>query len=130
MGGASAHLPLAADVTQAGAVAAAGPDNVRKPPETPHPGEWRRVLDVNVTGYVLCTGAVGSRTIGRGSGCVINAASIMGARGSVASGESDSHVILHLGLFLTPTSVPRPLPRAEAQSRGCVPGTSTGYAIR
>lgn len=92
-------LPLAADVTHAGAVAAAvdrtlgelgridvlvnnAAVNVRKPPEALEPDEWRRVIDVNVTGYFLCARAVGPHMIGRGSGCVINVASIMGFRGS------------------------------------------------
>jgi NAD(P)-dependent dehydrogenase (short-subunit alcohol dehydrogenase family) len=59
--------------------------NVRKRPEELALAEWRRVLDVNVTGYFLCARAAGRVMLARGAGRVINVASIMGFRGSAVT---------------------------------------------
>lgn len=42
------------------------------------PEDWRRVLDVNLTGVFLCAQAVGRHMIERRSGCIINIASMSG----------------------------------------------------
>jgi NAD(P)-dependent dehydrogenase (short-subunit alcohol dehydrogenase family) len=56
--------------------------NIRKEPQELTPADWQAVMDVNVTGYFLCARAVGPAMIARGSGRIINVASIMGFRGS------------------------------------------------
>ena len=45
-------------------------------------GKWREVIDVNLTGTFLFTQAVGRHMIERGSGSIINVASISGLIGS------------------------------------------------
>lgn len=44
--------------------------------------EWRRVLDVNLTGTFLCCQAVGRGMVARGRGAIINVASVVGLYGS------------------------------------------------
>src|SRR5207302_195917 len=42
--------------------------------------EWKRVLDVNVSGYFLCAQAAGKRMIARGQGgAIVNLSSIAGS---------------------------------------------------
>ena len=59
--------------------------NIRKEPEDLTPADWHAVMDVNLNGYFLCARAVGPGMIARGSGRIINVASIMGFRGSPIS---------------------------------------------
>ena len=59
--------------------------NMRKPAHELTPADWAAVMDVNLTGYFLCARAVGPGMIERGSGGIINVASIMGHRGSPIS---------------------------------------------
>jgi NAD(P)-dependent dehydrogenase (short-subunit alcohol dehydrogenase family) len=59
--------------------------NIRKPPEQLTLADWTSVIEVNLTGYFLCARAVGKGMIARGSGRIINVASIMGYRGSPIS---------------------------------------------
>lgn len=54
----------------------------RRPTEDLSLEDWQRVFDVNVTGMFLCAQAVGRHMIGRGSGRIINVASIMGFVGN------------------------------------------------
>lgn len=44
--------------------------------------EWRRVLDINLTGTFLCCQAVGRRMVDRGRGAIINVASVVGLYGT------------------------------------------------
>ena len=60
--------------------------------------EWRRVLDVNLTGPFLCTQACAPVMVGGGGGSVVNIASISGMRAStlrVAYGTSKAG-LMHL----------------------------------
>jgi 3-oxoacyl-[acyl-carrier protein] reductase len=50
------------------------------------PGDWRRVVDVNLTGPFLCVRAVLPYMIGRRSGKIINISSIGGRRGARGRG--------------------------------------------
>lgn len=43
--------------------------------------EWRRVIDVNLTGTFLCAQAAARRMVEQGSGSIVNVASITGLRG-------------------------------------------------
>ncbi len=45
--------------------------------------EWRRVLDVNLTGTFLCCGAIAPHMIERGSGKIVNFASGRGVAGAI-----------------------------------------------
>jgi gluconate 5-dehydrogenase/2-deoxy-D-gluconate 3-dehydrogenase len=56
--------------------------NIRKEAQNLTPDDWKTVMDVNVAGYFLCARAVGPGMIARGSGRIINVASILGFRGS------------------------------------------------
>ena len=56
--------------------------NIRKPPHELTLTDWATVMDVNLTGYFLCSRAVGPGMIARRSGRIINVASIMGYRGN------------------------------------------------
>jgi NAD(P)-dependent dehydrogenase (short-subunit alcohol dehydrogenase family) len=49
--------------------------------------EWRRVIDVNLTGVYLACRAAGEVMLARGSGRIINVASILGERG-LANGSA------------------------------------------
>ncbi|KOF54413.1 short-chain dehydrogenase [Achromobacter sp. DMS1] len=40
--------------------------------------EWRRAVDINLTGVFLCAQAAGRRMVPRGEGCIINLASMYG----------------------------------------------------
>jgi len=40
--------------------------------------EWRRAVDINLTGVFLCAQAAGRRMVPRGAGCIINLASMYG----------------------------------------------------
>ena len=60
--------------------------------------EWRKVLGTNLDGTFLCTQAFGALMAGRGSGAIVNIASISGLRAStlrVAYGTSKA-AIIHL----------------------------------
>ncbi len=52
------------------------------PPESMPLDKWRAVLDVNATGLFIVTQVVGRHMLERGSGRIINVASIVGLRGS------------------------------------------------
>lgn len=70
--------------------------NVRKTVVELAEEEWDRVLDTNLKGYFLVGRAVGKHMISRGSGKVINVASILGAVGlpnQVAYASSKGGVI-------------------------------------
>ncbi len=74
-----------------GVTAAAGPIDVlvasagiglRRPAVSLTPGDWQRVIDVNLTGCWYCNQAVGRRMIERGSGgSIINIGSVVGQVG-------------------------------------------------
>jgi NAD(P)-dependent dehydrogenase (short-subunit alcohol dehydrogenase family) len=51
------------------------------------PAEWRRVLDVNLTGVYLACRAAGRRMLAQESGRIINIASVLGDRG-MANGSA------------------------------------------
>jgi NAD(P)-dependent dehydrogenase (short-subunit alcohol dehydrogenase family) len=51
------------------------------PAETTPAADWRRVLDVNLTGPFLLSQAFGAGMLARGSGAIVNVASIAGLRG-------------------------------------------------
>lgn len=51
-------------------------------PETLNLEDWRRVLDVNLTGAFLCSQAAGRVMIERGGGKIVNIASIAGLAGT------------------------------------------------
>jgi NAD(P)-dependent dehydrogenase (short-subunit alcohol dehydrogenase family) len=51
------------------------------PAETTSAEEWRRVLDINLTGPFLLCQAFGARMLQRGSGAIVNVASIAGLQG-------------------------------------------------
>lgn len=51
------------------------------PAESLAPDVWRRVLDVNLTGPFLLSQALGRGMLARGSGSIVNVASIAGLRG-------------------------------------------------
>jgi NAD(P)-dependent dehydrogenase (short-subunit alcohol dehydrogenase family) len=59
--------------------------NIRKRAQDFTPQDWSTVMDVNLRGYFLCARAVGPAMIQRGSGRIINVASILGHRGSPIS---------------------------------------------
>ena len=52
-----------------------------RPAETIEPAEWRRVLEVNLTGPFLLCRAIGPHLLARGSGSVVNVASVAGLLG-------------------------------------------------
>jgi 3-oxoacyl-[acyl-carrier protein] reductase len=59
--------------------------------------EWKRVLDINLTGQFICAQAVARVMVRRGSGRIVNVASISGQRGGTgraAYGASKAGVIL------------------------------------
>lgn len=60
--------------------------------------EWRRVLEVNVTGSFLCAQAVLKRMTGRGRGKVINLASVAGRLGGKfrAGYSTSKHAVIGL----------------------------------
>ena len=58
-----------------------------KPVEEITPAEWRRVIDVNLTGVYLACRAAGEVMLAQGSGRVINIASVLGERG-LANGSA------------------------------------------
>ncbi len=43
--------------------------------------DWQRVVDINMTGVFLCVRAAGRAMLARGSGAIVNTASIMGLSG-------------------------------------------------
>jgi NAD(P)-dependent dehydrogenase (short-subunit alcohol dehydrogenase family) len=53
------------------------------PEDTPLSG-WQKVIDVNLTGVFLCSQAVGRHMLARGSGKIVNIASVMASRGAPA----------------------------------------------
>jgi NAD(P)-dependent dehydrogenase (short-subunit alcohol dehydrogenase family) len=54
----------------------------RAPSETLPKPEWDRVMGVNLTGLFLCAQAAGAHMLARGSGSIVNIASIMGFVGN------------------------------------------------
>jgi NAD(P)-dependent dehydrogenase (short-subunit alcohol dehydrogenase family) len=52
-----------------------------RPAEETTPAQWRRVLDVNLTGPFLLCRAFGAGMLARGAGSIVNIASIAGLRG-------------------------------------------------
>ena len=52
-----------------------------RPAEETAAGEWRRVLDVNLTGPFLMCRAFGKMMLARGSGAIVNIASVAGLSG-------------------------------------------------
>jgi NAD(P)-dependent dehydrogenase (short-subunit alcohol dehydrogenase family) len=58
-----------------------------KPMSEISPAEWRRVIDVNLTGVFLASRAAGEVMRARGSGRIINIASVLGERG-MANGSA------------------------------------------
>ena len=52
-----------------------------RPAEETTPAQWRRVLDVNLTGPFLLCQAFGAGMLARGAGSIVNIASIAGLRG-------------------------------------------------
>ncbi len=64
-------------VNNAGTTWAAAPE------DTPLEG-WQKVIDVNLTGVFLCSQAVGRHMLARGSGKIVNIASVMAGRGAPA----------------------------------------------
>jgi len=51
------------------------------PAETTSAEEWRRVIDINLTGPFLLSQAFGARMLERGAGAIVNVASIAGLHG-------------------------------------------------
>ncbi len=47
--------------------------------------EWRRVIDVNLTGTFLCCQAAGEGMVARGGGSIVNVATFLGERGQRAA---------------------------------------------
>lgn len=54
---------------------------LRKPTLEASAGEWREIVDVNLTGTYLCAVAAGRHMVRAGAGKIVNLASIAGARG-------------------------------------------------
>src|SRR5438045_220067 len=52
-------------------------------PEAMALAQWKKVIDVNLTGAFLCSQTVGREMIKRRHGCIINIASIAGMQGNV-----------------------------------------------
>ncbi len=56
---------------------------IRKPALELAPAEWDRVMGVNVTGSFLCAREAARHMLARGSGSIVNIASIMGFSGGI-----------------------------------------------
>jgi NAD(P)-dependent dehydrogenase (short-subunit alcohol dehydrogenase family) len=56
---------------------------IRKPALELAPAEWDRVMSVNVTGSFLCAREAARHMLGRGTGSIVNIASIMGFSGGI-----------------------------------------------
>jgi NAD(P)-dependent dehydrogenase (short-subunit alcohol dehydrogenase family) len=54
------------------------------PPEEMALADWKKVIDVNLTGTFICSQAVGRRMIRDGGGVIINVSSVMACRGTDA----------------------------------------------
>lgn len=54
---------------------------IRKPTFELLPDDWNRVINVNLTGVFLCSQAAARYMVARGSGAIVNIASIMGLSG-------------------------------------------------
>ncbi|WYX20891.1 SDR family oxidoreductase [Achromobacter xylosoxidans] len=52
--------------------------SANKPSLDVTPEEWRRAVDINLTGVFLCAQAAGRRMVPKGEGCIINLASMYG----------------------------------------------------
>lgn len=52
--------------------------SANKPSLEVTPEEWRRAVDINLTGVFLCAQAAGRRMVPKGEGCIINLASMYG----------------------------------------------------
>lgn len=66
--------------------AAAGRGTDRVPVINLEESEWRRVLDLNLTGTFLVTKSVGGKMVAQGQGgCIVNISSILGRQGMVTS---------------------------------------------
>lgn len=61
--------------------AATKSDNFFEPFETFPLADWQQVMDVNLTGAMLCAQAFGAPMAARGSGCIVNTLSIYGIVG-------------------------------------------------
>jgi NAD(P)-dependent dehydrogenase (short-subunit alcohol dehydrogenase family) len=81
---------VSSDADVAALAAQAGPADVLvnnagvsllRPAEETTPDDWRRVIDVNLTGPFLLCRAFGAGMLARGAGSIVNIASIAGLRG-------------------------------------------------
>ncbi len=72
--------------------------NVRKPALEMTPDEFRRVLDVNLTGVFLCAKAVGAVMVQQGGGRMVNIASMFGHGGTTMSAAytASKHAVVGL----------------------------------
>lgn len=61
------------------------------------PGEWRRVLDVNLTGYFLCAQAFGRQMLAKQRGTVVHVASMVAEH---ATPHSGAYAISKAGVLL------------------------------
>lgn len=59
--------------------------------------EWRRVLDVNLTGYFLCAQAFGQQMMARGEGAIVHVASMVAEH---ATPHSGAYAISKAGVLL------------------------------
>lgn len=72
--------------------------NVRKPVLEMTPEEFRRVVDVNLTGVFLCAKAVGAVMVRQGGGRMVNIASMYGHAGTTSSAAytASKHAVVGL----------------------------------
>jgi gluconate 5-dehydrogenase len=72
--------------------------NVRKPVLEMTPDEFRRVVDVNLTGVFLCAKAIGAVMVRQGQGRMVNIASMYGHAGTTMSAAytASKHAVVGL----------------------------------
>jgi gluconate 5-dehydrogenase len=70
--------------------------NIRKPAIELEEAEWRRILDINLTGLFLCAREVGKVMLAKGKGSIINMAS---ARGLVGGSSQSAYSISKAGVI-------------------------------